>query len=241
MDRGETRRGQPCWYRLSDVGVANAINDGLFLEQALYDLIESNEYTRSVGPQAVRFFRDAAMRTVLGQHLDTCPPPVSEYSRDQWLAVVRFKTAFYTFILPCELGLLLSGREFLPGDLEAFRSACLLIGEFFQAQDDILDCYGDPAVTGKVGRDIEEGKCTWLFYTAAEAGSRDELIKLFANPMDNVKGIKAIYNDSNIILKFEKYTENIQNEIDLMKSQIQSSELTLIIEILLNGIQKRSK
>ena len=33
---------------------------------------------------------------------------------------------------------------------------------FLATQNDFLDCYGDPALTGKLGSDIEECKCGWL-------------------------------------------------------------------------------
>lgn len=41
-------------------------------------------------------------------------------------------------------------------------------------QDDFLDCFGDPAVTGKVGTDIEENKCSWLVVQALNKASPEQ-------------------------------------------------------------------
>ena len=237
MDKGETRRGRPCWYRFPGVGIANAINDGLLLEQVLYELVELNQYTKPYALTAQRIIRDASLRTVLGQHLDTHPPTsLSDFTRDQWLSVVRFKTAFYTFVLPCELGILISGKTFSKSDLNFLRRICLDIGELFQAQDDMLDCFADPCVIGKIGRDIEEGKCTWLWYTAMDLLGeeskelRDELIRLFTsfdrpNNPETVSRIKDIYRKIGIEKEFENFCKNITENIFSNISKIDAVEL----------------
>lgn len=252
MDRGETRRGRKCWYRMPDVGIANAINDGLLLEQVLYELIEMNPNTKHIAIQAHRILRDASMRTVIGQHLDTHPPDsVIDFTRDQWLSVVRFKTAFYTFVLPCELGILVSGRTFPQTDLTRLREVCLLVGELFQAQDDMLDCFGDPAVIGKVGRDIEEGKCTWLWYTAVDAlaeneALRTELIDLYSseNRADDpviVARVKEIYKHIEIQKRFDEYLSSMAVDINSKISSIISPELRDLCVWLVASTKGRNK
>lgn len=45
---------------------------------------------------------------------------------------------------------------------------CMLV------QDDYIDCYGDPSVTGKIGTDIEECKCGWLVVQALKIVSPEQ-------------------------------------------------------------------
>lgn len=80
---------------------------------------------------------------------------------ERYKRIVANKTSYYTFYLPVALAMHMSGKT----DPEVFRQAktiLLEMGHFFQVQDDFLDCFGDPQITGKIGTDIQEGKCTWL-------------------------------------------------------------------------------
>uniref|UniRef100_A0A1B0DNH6 Polyprenyl synthetase n=1 Tax=Phlebotomus papatasi TaxID=29031 RepID=A0A1B0DNH6_PHLPP len=61
-----------------------------------------------------------------------------------------------------------------PVCIEQAKSLCYKFGYLCQVQNDFTDCYGDPKDIGKVGTDIEEGKCTWLAIKFLEVASTDQ-------------------------------------------------------------------
>lgn len=75
--------------------------------------------------------------------------PAGRFTLERYKLIVRYKTAFYTFYCPCALGMIYAGVK-NPASYRKARDICCRIGEFFQIQDDYLDCFGDPAFIGKV-------------------------------------------------------------------------------------------
>ena len=68
--------------------------------------------------------------------LTSCATP------SRYKCIVKYKTAFYSFYLPVAMGMHMAGIT----EKEKFDNALeilLEMGEFFQIQDDYLDCYGE--------------------------------------------------------------------------------------------------
>ena len=92
---------------------------------------------------------------------------LSKYTLPTYLRIVRFKTAYYSFYLPVACALMLQG-EIDPAKFAAAKEILVQMGTLFQVQDDFLDCFGEAAVIGKVGTDIEDTKCSWLVVQALQ-------------------------------------------------------------------------
>jgi len=152
MDASQTRRGQPCWYKKDHVNMI-AINDSFLLESFVFTMLKKHFSHEEYYLQLVELFIQVIQQTEFGQLLDLTSQDenvvdLNRFTLERYQKIVKYKTAFYTFYLPVAIGMITSGVK----DESAFdlaRVICCQMGEYFQIQDDYLDCYGDPAVIGK--------------------------------------------------------------------------------------------
>jgi len=213
MDKSETRRGKPCWYKKA---THSAINDTYLLEQCVYKIIDRHFSNEPYLIDLYRAFHTVTYLTGMGQGLDimTSDDPtlftLDDYTTARYKAIVKYKTAFYTFSFPVKLGMILAGVN----DTRVLKEAeaiLLKVGEYFQIQDDYLDVYGNPDVTGKVGRDIEDGKCSWLVVQALDKGTPEQVSVLKANygkdDVDCVKVVKEVFQEMGLQGVFATYEE----------------------------------
>uniref|UniRef100_A0A1B0CT75 Polyprenyl synthetase n=1 Tax=Lutzomyia longipalpis TaxID=7200 RepID=A0A1B0CT75_LUTLO len=138
--------------------------------------------------------------------------------------IAAYKTAHHSFYTPTELAFYLMGCKNLQ-TLQDAKHILYEIGIFFQFQDDFLDCYGDPAVTGKAGTDIQDKKCTWLVATFLERANtaQKKTLKKFYGKKDekSVHTIKQLYEDVGLREIYQNYEDESYKKI---KEDIQSAK-----------------
>lgn len=224
MDSSLTRRGQKCWYRCPKVGMV-AINDCFVLHSMLFKTLKRHFGRHPAYTALFELFIDTKLRTELGQLLDLLTAPadgpkdVSKFNMDLYRKIIRFKTAYYSFHLPVVASLIALDYQ-KEASLTELESILIDLGELFQIQDDFLDCYGDPEVMGKIGTDIQEGKCTWLIVKALE---NQRLTLEMRQKLELHYGQKDL--ESAIIIK------DIYRQLDL-ESEFRTLEKTMKLELL---------
>jgi farnesyl diphosphate synthase len=156
MDESTMRRGQPCWYKHKNVGVI-AVNDSFLLESHIYLILKKYFRQESYYTILMEIFHEVTFQTELGQLLDLTSQPADKsidltlFTEERYISIVKYKTSFYSFYVPVILGLVVGGVTATPDYETAFQTAkeiCTKMGIYFQVQDDVLDCYGDPKIIG---------------------------------------------------------------------------------------------
>ncbi|CAG0881868.1 unnamed protein product [Darwinula stevensoni] len=221
-DGSELRRGKPSWYRVKDVGL-RAINDAFMMEQGIYYLLRKYFRNKPYYVDIMELFHDCTIKTTVGQCLDLQSGrdeegniDLSSFTMDRYTKMVKYKTAYYSFYLPVALSMFAAGVQ-NPELLRQAKTILLEMGEFFQVQDDYLDCFGDPNITGKQGKDIEDGKCSWLAVVALQRGMAPQraIMKEKYGRKDPacVERIKCMYEELRLPSVYEAYEEQTYRRI----------------------------
>ncbi|KAJ8610697.1 hypothetical protein CTAYLR_005653 [Chrysophaeum taylorii] len=247
MDSSVTRRGQPCWYRVEGVDKI-AINDAFLIEMLMFKAIKRHFGHLSCYAQLVDLVMETTLQTELGQLLDLRCEHVglNDFTLDRWTLIVKYKTAFYSFYLPVAMGMTLAGitdsREF-----DAARNILVVMGIYFQAQDDFLDAFGTPEQIGKIGTDIQDKKCGWLFvhayHSLCDPKQKAYLDKHYGNcsvGSREEQNIKKIYADVGLPKLYADYEQASYDKIVSLKHAVKIVPWS-VFEAFLKKIYKRSK
>ncbi|CAG7828364.1 unnamed protein product [Allacma fusca] len=220
MDSSETRRGRLCWYKVDGLG-ATAFNDAVLLEASVYPILKKYFREKEYYADLLDIFHEATFKTSYGQSLDTrtgLEKRLETYTVDRYAAIVKYKTSYYSFYLPVSLAMAMAGVRDNKTKEQA-RTLLLEMGHFFQVQDDYLDCFGDTDITGKIGTDIADCKCSWLVVAAlqkANPAQRHIIMENYGqNDPEKIEIIKHLYMDMGIpelYLDFEEQTYSTINK-----------------------------
>ncbi len=185
----------------SHYGMSQAMNVAVFANhQAIRELLQLPA-PDTARIRAAELLGEDISVTLSGQINDIYNEVANEtIDHETIINTLTWKTAYYTFISPLELGACLAGSD---GLNERLRQYALNAGVAFQISDDILGTFGDSFEVGKSAEDdIREGKVTLLAAHAMQHAS-DEQQKVLRSTLGNAKAsskhcdaVREIFEDT---------------------------------------------
>ncbi|AWN48038.1 polyprenyl synthetase [Methylobacterium terrae] len=165
VDESDMRRGKVA-ARIKWGNEASVLVGDFLLGQAFKMMVEVGSL------RALDILSSAASVIAEGEVMQLTAARSTETSEDEYLAVIRAKTA-ELFAAACEVGPVLAQRP--TPEIAACRSYGMNLGIAFQLVDDALDYGGTSADLGKnVGDDFREGKITLPVVLSFRRGSEEE-------------------------------------------------------------------
>ncbi|XP_068107596.1 farnesyl pyrophosphate synthase-like isoform X2 [Hyperolius riggenbachi] len=248
MDQSETRHGQLCWYKKDGIGLS-AVNDSFLLEACAYQILRKYCRGQPYYLNLLELSLEISYHIELGQALDFIAAEpgkvdLDKFTSTRYKAIVKYKTGFYSFYVPIAAAMYMAGID-TEEKHQNTKNIILEMGEFYQAENDYLDCFGDTDVTGKIGSNIQENKCTWLVIEALKRVTPEQRRLLQENygqnDMEKVLRVKQLYGVLDLPTIFRQYEEESYQRLKTLISQHASGLPKQIFLGLARKVYKRQK
>lgn len=209
MDEAPLRRGKATVHEKWNANTAILSGDVMLVKA--YDMLLGTPTEQL--PETIRLFNKCGAEVCEGQQLDMVFETKRTVSEEEYLEMIKLKTAVLLGT-SLELGALWAGAD--EKACKALYQFGVSVGIGFQLMDDLLDVYADQAKFGKqVGGDIIANKKTFLLIKAlekAKGATKTELNKWLKSedfdPSKKVEAVTAIYNK----LQIKELTSERMNE-----------------------------
>lgn len=217
MDQAPLRRGMETVYHKWNSDIALLSGDTMLIKAFQYVLATKKEFSHEVFAELCK----VALEVCEGQQYDLNFETQDDVTLDAYLEMIRLKTAVLLGSV-LKIGAIVAGAD--AKNQKAIYDFGINLGLAFQLQDDILDCYSDVNIFGKMtGGDISDNKKTYLYLKALELASEEDkntLRQLFKMPkgrdekkIQTVLDIYSKYDVKGVVAKLmsEYYENSIQN------------------------------
>lgn len=230
IDCAPSRRGKPTVHVRH--GQDTAIIAGDVLIVYCYELLLRHHGTAL--PELIKCFSTVARLVCEGQMLDIEFPKRTYVSREEYLEMIKFKTA--TLLgAALELGAIAAAAP--QAEQNILQNYGEAIGLVFQLQDDILDLYATSADSGKViGGDVLENKRTILWVLAWEnghEGQRQELAYWEKQPRSHQKvaAVRGIFDSIRVREMAQELMQFYQQKADTYLERLSHRQLTKLRDL----------
>jgi geranylgeranyl pyrophosphate synthase len=229
MDEDDLRRGKPTVHVKWDLGTAILAGDGL-LGLAYRKLLETPKVQDL---RMVKLFTDAMLEICEGQALDKSFENIRQVSEEDYLIMIKKKTA--TLIcLSCQLGGITAAAE--ENIIRALADFGLNLGLGFQIQDDLLDILADERKLGKrVGSDLAMHKKTIVNVRLLEKLNAPDLNKA------SLAKLKKVLKEQGVIAEIQTMINTYFNKAKKALMILPENQYTILLSALSDYIQNREK
>ncbi len=243
MDQSPIRHGKETVFKKWNPKLAILSGDALFVLAYTYTLHADADRL----PKILNVFNSTALQACEGQQLDLNFENRKEVSLEDYLEMIRLKTAVL-FGASLKLGALIAGAS--EENMQLIYDFGVHVGIGFQLKDDLLDLYGKEEIFGKrTGQDIVENKKTFLFVKAmstADPNTRNILLDYFHEKKlpeeEKIKAFRKLFDELDIErLTNEAITSYLQKGLEKLDAIDISAERKLPLRKLAQSIMQREK